>query len=258
MASSIWFRCYTEIKRDRKLRRLPINFRWIWVAILAMAKESPVQGKLLISEKIPATIEDIADESAADIEETEQAIQKFIEQDMMHEEDGVMILTNWDKRQYVSDNSTARVRKYREQKRETLPKRFGNNEVTPPETETDTETDTEKEEEGPEKPETLSSPSSQERECLKQLKAVPKYPFIYQKDLEYLRSLAVDFPTVDLLTELKKWKTYKLDHPLKKGSNARLQIRNWFENALRWNKDERASPVGQTGQPDKFEGIYLT
>ena len=100
--------------------------------------------------------------------------------------------------------------------------------------------------------------TSDERECLKILKKIKNYPFDYPKDLEYLRSLAVDFPTVDLLTELKKWKTYKLDHPLKKGSNARLQIRNWFENALRWNKDERASPVGQTGQPDKFEGIYLT
>jgi 5-methylcytosine-specific restriction endonuclease McrA len=102
------------------------------------------------------------------------------------------------------------------------------------------------------------SPSSQERECLKIIKEVKNYPFDYAKDLEYLRSLAVDFPTVDIISELKKWCTYKLDHPLKKKANPRLQIRNWLENSIKWSKDERASPVGQTGQPDKFEGIYLT
>ena len=116
-------------------------------------------------------------------------------------------------------------------------------------------------EEGPGKPE--PSPSPQERECLKIIKAVPNYPFDYNKDLEYMRNLAVDFPGVDILCELKKWRTYKLDHPLKRKSNPRLQLRRWFENAQKWSKDERASPVpapGTAPEPDKskFEGIYLT
>lgn len=254
MASELWFRCYTEIKRDRKLRRLPISYRWIWVVVLAMAKESPVQGKLLISENIPATIEDIADEAAADIEETEQAIQKFIEQDMMHEENGVLVLTNWDKRQFVSDSSTERVRKHRERKRETFQERYINSDVTPPEAEAesrDQRSETERKEEGPENPET--SPSPQERECLKLLKAVPGYPFDYGQDLEHLRNLAIDFPTVDIISELKKWRAYKMDHPLKKKSNPRLQLRRWFENAQRWSKDERASP-----DEEKYADIYLT
>ncbi len=107
--------------------------------------------------------------------------------------------------------------------------------------------------EGPAEPELTPSPSLQERECLKILKRVKNYPFDYKKDLEHLRSLAVDFPNVDMLNELKKWETYKLDHPLKKSSNPRLQIRNWFENAQRWSKDERASP-----ESEKYADIYLT
>lgn len=109
--------------------------------------------------------------------------------------------------------------------------------------------------EGPAEPELTPSPSLQERECLKILKRVKNYPFDYKKDLEHLRSLAVDFPNVDMLNELKKWEAYKLDHPLKKSSNPRLQIRNWFENAQRWSKDERASPEPE---PDKYADIYLT
>ena len=110
-------------------------------------------------------------------------------------------------------------------------------------------------EEGPDKPETSSSP--QERECLKQLKAVPDYPFVYQKDLEHLRNLAVDFPKLDMVSEIKKWCSYKLDHPLKRKSNPRLQLRRWFENAQKWSKNERASPGPEPDQ-SKFEGIYLT
>lgn len=253
MATELWFRCYTEIKRDRKLRRLPINYRWIWVAILAMAKESPIQGQLLISENIPATIEDIADEAAADIEETEQAIQKFIEQDMMHEEDGVLILTNWDKRQYASDSSTERVRKHRQQKNETLLKRYSNGEVTPPEAEAESRdqrqsTETEKEEEeeeGPGLPVASSSPTPLEHKCLKILKKVTGYPFDAEKDAEHLRILAADFPDIDILTEMRKWQAYKLDHPLKKSSNPRLQLRRWFENAeefLASNKPNARAP----------------
>lgn len=254
MATSIWFRCYTEIKRDRKLRRLPISYRWIWVVIMAMGKESPIQGRLLISENIPATIEDIADEAAADIEETEKAIQKFIEQDMLHEENGVLVLTNWGKRQYVSDNSTERVRKCRQRKKETLQKRYSNNEVTPPETDTETDTETEIKEEETRARATLPNLTQTECEGLKMLKSVPNYPFEHDKDLDYLRTLFVDFPSVKALNEIKKWCTYKLDHPLKKTSNPRLQLRNWFENAVKWRREDMTNARAPTRQRSQYYG----
>ena len=71
--------------------------------------------------------------------------------------------------------------------------------------------------------------------------------------MKLLRNLETDFPDVDVLPELKKYHIYKLDHPLKKNSNPRLQLRNWFENAQRWSKDERASP-----DEEKYADIYLS
>jgi len=70
-----------------------------------------------------------------------------------------------------------------------------------------------------------------ERAVLGELKAVPQYPFDYQKDLEHIRDLATDFPDIDLLQEVKKWRAYKRDRPLEAKSNPRLQLRNWCEIA---------------------------
>lgn len=80
--------------------------------------------------------------------------------------------------------------------------------------------------------------SAAEKKVLNILKSVEKYPFDYEKDLEYIRELTTDYPGVDLLGELKKWHTYKKDKPLKEKSNARLQVRNWIENAKKWNKEK--------------------
>ncbi|MBA1335883.1 MAG: hypothetical protein HPY66_1701 [Firmicutes bacterium] len=145
-ANKIWFRCYTEITRDLKLRRIPISFRWIWIAILCIAKESPVQGKLFLSEQVPATLNDIADEANAPIKDVNAAIEKFkTELLMLHEEEGVLVVTNWDKRNYDSDTSKERTKQYRSRKKQddvTSQKRHRNGDVTPPETETETETET--------------------------------------------------------------------------------------------------------------------
>ena len=83
--------------------------------------------------------------------------------------------------------------------------------------------------------------SSTELKILNILKSIDKYPYDYQKDLDYIRELEVDYPEVDMLKEIKKWKSYKLDRPLKKKSNARLQIRNWMDNAKKWNGDKKKS-----------------
>ena len=77
-----------------------------------------------------------------------------------------------------------------------------------------------------------------ERETLGTLRAVPKYPIDYPQDLDMIRSLAIDYPTVDILEETKKWRDYKRDKPLKNKSSPRLQLRNWMKNAKKWS-DER-------------------
>lgn len=142
MANHTWFRCYTEITRDRKLRRLPYHARWVWIALMSIAKESPKPGSLLLSDNVPVIIEDIADEAAVTITEAEESLEMFKKQSMVTEDDGVLKLINWHKRNFDSDSSTERVRKHRTQDNETLQKRYRNVTETPPDTDTDTDTDT--------------------------------------------------------------------------------------------------------------------
>ena len=87
----------------------------------------------MLSRNVPVTFQDVSDETAVTLHETEEAIKIFLKQNMLDEEDGLLKVTNWDKRQFTSDYSTQRVRKYREKKRK------GNVSETPPDTDTDTD-----------------------------------------------------------------------------------------------------------------------
>lgn len=105
-----------------------------------------------------------------------------------------------------------------------------------------------KREEKTEDPSALSDYTETERKILFELKAVPGYPFNFEQDLDYIRTLATEFPTVDLLAEAKRWRTYKRDKPLTKKSNARLQFRNWCEIAVRRQQEKGE---GINGKPSK-------
>jgi hypothetical protein len=92
-----------------------------------------------------------------------------------------------------------------------------------------------------------------EAQVLRELKAVPGYPFDLEKDLAHIRCLAEDFPGIDLLAEAKRWRAYKLDKPLLKSSKPRLQLRRWCEIAAarpdgaRRPKREEGSKHGKSG-----------
>lgn len=86
--------------------------------------------------------------------------------------------------------------------------------------------------------------SDYERDIIAELHKVENYPADEAKDLELIRSLAEEYPTVELLLEARKWRTYKLDNPLIPGkSNPRSQFRTWIRKAAEWqqNKDARAA-----------------
>lgn len=90
--------------------------------------------------------------------------------------------------------------------------------------------------------------SNDERELLSILKSIPGYSFNFDRDLEHVRSLAVDFPAVNLLNEAKRYKAWLIDHPLKKKSNPRLQFRNWCERSLNGFNKKISVLQGNTGQ----------
>jgi len=124
-----WFRLYSEFAHDPKIQMLPeaMQRRYVMLMCLRCSEtletlhETEIAFQLRISE--------------AELIETKQL---FVSKNFI---DKQWNLLNWDKRQFVSDSSTMRVRKYRDKKKqpsnadETLQKRQSNA--------IDTDTDTE-------------------------------------------------------------------------------------------------------------------
>jgi len=111
-----WLRLYTEIRRDPKLRRLPVSYRWVWITILCVARESPQPGWLLLRKSMPAQPADIADEANVSLDDATCAMDLFSSApyEMLAEEDGVLRVVNWGKRQFENDSSAERTRRYRQ------------------------------------------------------------------------------------------------------------------------------------------------
>lgn len=134
-----WFRFYVEAMSDRKLRRMTPTQRWIWVAVLAAARQSCRPGWLLVSENEPMDAHDIADLAGVPEREVAKVLPLFEASAMLAFEDECWHVINWADRQYESDDVTARTRKHRSKEQgRNVPTTFPG---TPPETESETETE---------------------------------------------------------------------------------------------------------------------
>lgn len=131
-----WFRLYSEILDDPKIKRLKDpRKKWIFVGLLCMASESKIRGKILIDEDTPYTPEEIAKRLDVDVRLLRNTCEELQRLKIIEIENGVVIISNWHKRQRNSDNVSERVRCFREKKcnvTETLQKRYRNVSVTPP------------------------------------------------------------------------------------------------------------------------------
>lgn len=133
-----WFRFYCEALTDRKLRRLTPAQRWLWVAVLAVARQSPEPGVLLIADDVPATVDDLAELAGVKIGDARVGLERMATLGLIEGEP--WRVTKWKERQFESDTSTARTRKHRSGTGPGTPmerSRIG------PEAETETETDAE-------------------------------------------------------------------------------------------------------------------
>ncbi|MEW5804328.1 MAG: hypothetical protein AB1847_19715 [bacterium] len=81
-----------------------------------------------------------------------------------------------------------------------------------------------------------------EAEVFLVLKGIKGYPFDQDKDLDFIRQLRKDFPTLDLYEEIKQWNAWMLDNRdrLKKRVNYRSRLRTWCKNASKWKADKSA------------------
>lgn len=107
-----WFRFYVEAIHDRKLRRRPPGDRWLWVVLLAVARESVEPGALMIGSG-PASIEDLADLAALKQKDVESALAYFTLEGMLTDDGSRLVVTKFLARQFESDTSAVRMAKHR-------------------------------------------------------------------------------------------------------------------------------------------------
>ena len=137
MMAQRWIRLYREALHDPKIVTLSDRQHRAWHNCLLIADDAGF---------LPC-MRDVAVHLRLSTPDCEQIVDELINSGLI---DIVLIdgpkrlrMHGWEKRQYASDNSTARVRKYRDKSNatpgETFQKRSGNGDVTPPESDSDTD-----------------------------------------------------------------------------------------------------------------------
>jgi hypothetical protein len=124
--SLAWFRLYGETVDDAKLKLLAFEDRWHYIAILCCKAQGIVDNtKPEILDRVIAAKLGLAHR------ELDEVRRRLIEVDLI---DFVWQPTGWERRQYASDDSTTRVRRFRERQKS----------LSEIDTETDSDTDTER------------------------------------------------------------------------------------------------------------------
>lgn len=121
-----WFRMYSEFATDPKVQMMSEAYqrRYIMLLCLRCGNDNETFHDDEIAFQLRVTGEEWAATKAV-----------FVEKGLIDNDSRPLA---WDKRQYVSDSSTARVRAHRQRKKQ-QPKQACNVTATPPDTDTDTE-----------------------------------------------------------------------------------------------------------------------
>jgi hypothetical protein len=126
-----WFRLYSRIVDDEKLRLLAFEDRWHFVALCALKCEG-----LLCAPDSDLRTRRIAVKLGVQVRELDEISRRLREVDLIDEHLNPLA---WNDLQFRSDTSTSRVQKYREKQHRNGVKRFSNVSETVQETELDTE-----------------------------------------------------------------------------------------------------------------------
>lgn len=122
MAEVQWIKIYIDMfdkRKIKKLRRLPAGneLLLIWIMLLATAGKCNAGGMIYITENVPFTEEDLADELDFEVGTIRLALRAFEELDMITTtEEGYISIMNWEEYQNVDKLAELRA-KDRERKR---------------------------------------------------------------------------------------------------------------------------------------------
>lgn len=109
-----WFRFYVEMFTDIEIRVLPVAHRWVWVAVLGLARMSPVAGVLLDKASQPVTDRMLAEFAGTRPSDVAAAVERFLQAGMLRRDDeGALVVSNWDRRQFENTTSTRRTQLHR-------------------------------------------------------------------------------------------------------------------------------------------------
>lgn len=131
MSQMQWFRLYSRIVDDEKLRLLAFEDRWHFVALCCLKSDG-----LLDEPTSDLRQRKIAVKIGVQVRELEEIGRRLQEVGLVDENLSPLA---WDELQFRSDNSTDRVKKFREKQRGNAAKRQRNVSVAVQETETETD-----------------------------------------------------------------------------------------------------------------------
>ena len=136
MSDLPWLRLYTDTIDNEKIRLLAFEDRWHYIALLCIKQQGILDGHDDLLER------KLAIKLGLNLVDLGEVKKRLMDVDLIGNDWNPK---GWENKQFKSDSSTSRVRKYRENKKkktsngdETLPKRKSNA------IDTDTDTDTEK------------------------------------------------------------------------------------------------------------------
>jgi hypothetical protein len=191
-----WFRLHHEFATDAKVQSMTEAMQRRLLMLMCMRCSN-----------VLATLHDEEIAVALRISDAELAETKalFIRKRFINED---WELRQWDKRQYVSDSSTERSRKHREEKKKAV-QQVCNVAATPPDTDTETDTEPNKKEKIP----------------------APRVPSLGQTELE---TLGVQTQTAQEFLAIRKRKRAPLTELAMRGIRREADTAGWtLENALK-------------------------
>ena len=116
MADVKWIKIYIDMfdkRKIKKLRRLPAGneLLLIWIMLLATAGKCNAGGMIYITDSVPFTEEDLADELGFEVNTIRLALKAFAELDMIAQtDDGFIEVIGWE--EYQNTDKLAELREY--------------------------------------------------------------------------------------------------------------------------------------------------
>lgn len=238
-----WFRVYLETFSDKKLRKLGVPQKWLWIAMLGASRESPEPGRLLITTGYPMTARDLAAYADVRLNVVTTALPIMERLGMIAMDGDTITIPNWDARQFESDNVTARTQKHREKTKErsnnvptedvgTLQTRSREQRRNAPDTDTDTDNSSLRSELGAQPARTTRTNRG------------TRLPPNFQPNPEAITQMRDECPGVDLQSETRKFTDYWTAE-----SGQRATKINWQSTWKNWIRGTyERTPTNPNGQ----------